>query len=320
MIFFTGCTAIKSTVHTIGRSLGAVFRSPDTLKHKIQNPVIPDAELAVLWVGHATCLIQIDDKFILTDPNFTSTVGQFSKRLVEPGIEPQHLPQLDAVIISHLHIDHLSPTSLELIETKVGHLLVPEQGLVYIPNFDFTMQEIKIWRSWQKNGLKITLVPAIHNGWRYGLDDAWMKKSFGGYVIEYNGKTVYFAGDTAYDDLLNNQISERFGRIDLALIPVAPIHPREYSKARHTSPREAVQMMLDMNAQFLIPIHYDTYPESIDVPGEAADSLYAAITHFAVPDERVVILDIGQQRTLIGRKKTARIDSRDDKKSVTLSR
>ena len=81
-----------------------------------------------------------------------------------------------------------------MIESKTKHLLVPQQGIVYIPNFNFDMQEIKMWESWENDGLKITAVPAVHNGWRYGIDDAWMKDSYGGYIIEYNGKTVYFAG------------------------------------------------------------------------------------------------------------------------------
>ena len=68
-------------------SLGEMKSVPN----KITDPSRPDARLAVLWVGHATVLIQMDDKFILTDPVFTSTVGQLSPRLVEQGIEVGHL-------------------------------------------------------------------------------------------------------------------------------------------------------------------------------------------------------------------------------------
>jgi N-acyl-phosphatidylethanolamine-hydrolysing phospholipase D len=294
-VLLNSCVAVKSTVSTVGRSFGDLFRSPLKIENTIENPAHPEAGLAVLWIGHATCLIQIDDKFILTDPNFTSTVGQFSKREVEPGIDPENLPGIDAVIISHMHIDHLSPGSLAMIEPKVRQLLVPQQGLVYIPNFDFAMQEVKMWQSWQKDGLKITAVPAIHNGWRYGIDIGWMEKSYTGYIIEYNGKKVYFAGDTAYDDTLFKEIGDKFAPINLSLIPVAPIHPREFSEARHTDPREAVKMTLDMNSDFMIPIHYDTYPESIDVPGEAVDSMHVAIDDLKISKNRVVILDIGAQ-------------------------
>ena len=59
----------------------------------ITEPARPDARLAALWVGHATVLVQLDDKFILTDPVFTDTVGQISKRLVEPGLDPEVCPR-----------------------------------------------------------------------------------------------------------------------------------------------------------------------------------------------------------------------------------
>jgi L-ascorbate metabolism protein UlaG (beta-lactamase superfamily) len=295
LFIFSSCAAVKSTLHTVGRSFGDLFRSPKKIENKITDPVHPEAGLALLWIGHATCLIQIDDKFILTDPNLVNTVAQFSKREVEPGITPENLPDIDAVIVSHMHIDHLSPQSLAFIENKTKQLLVPQQGLVYIPDFSFPMRELKMWQTWQKDGLKITAVPAIHNGWRYGVDDGWMKNSFCGYIIEYNNKRVYFAGDTAYDPELFRQIGQKYGTINLSLIPVAPIHPREFSKARHTDPREAVQMTLDMNSQYMVPIHYDTYPESIDVPGEATDSMHVAIRDLNIDADRVVILDIGEQ-------------------------
>ena len=163
---------------------------------------------------------------ILTDPVFTTTVGQFSKRYVEPGIEPKHLPQLDAVIISHMHIEHLSPASLDMFESKVNNLLIPEGGLVYIPNFAFNTYELPRWQTWEKEGLKITAVPVSHNGWRYGLDEAWMKTSFTGYIIEYNDITDYFGGDTGYNDRYFKDTANRFPDIDLALLPIAPIHPR----------------------------------------------------------------------------------------------
>ncbi len=77
------------------------------LKSKIQDPIRPDARLAVLWVGHATAHIQIDNKFVLTKPVVTDTVGPLSPRLVEPRIDVEAWPPLDAVLVSHRHFDHM---------------------------------------------------------------------------------------------------------------------------------------------------------------------------------------------------------------------
>lgn len=228
---FNSCAATKSTANTIGRSFSAIFKTPRELPDKITEPFRPDARLAVLWVGHATVLIQMDDKFILTDPLFTTTVGQLSKRLVEPGIDPDNLPEIDAVLISHLHIDHYSPASIGMFEEKIKQLLIPQGGFVYVPNFDIEMSEISTWHTWEKDGLRITAVPVIHNGWRYALDNAWMTTSFTGYMVEYRDLTVYIGGDTAYDSTLFKDTGKKFKHIDLAILPISQFIP--VNIARH---------------------------------------------------------------------------------------
>ena len=90
------------------RNVGTFFRTPDKIENPIANPIRSDAKLAVLWVGHSTVLIQIGHKFVITDPVFTPFVGGLSHRLVEPGIALEHLPRMDAVLVSHRHFDHLS--------------------------------------------------------------------------------------------------------------------------------------------------------------------------------------------------------------------
>jgi N-acyl-phosphatidylethanolamine-hydrolysing phospholipase D len=293
------CNALYSTAGAGYRNVTGLFSSPREVPNKITKPERDDARLAVLWIGHATVLLQLDDKFILTDPNLTPTSGMFSKRIVEPGIDPANLPLLDVVLLSHMHVDHLSYGSLDLLEKKTKQLLVPEGGLVYIPNYDFETDELKTWDKWESGGLRVTAVPVDHNGWRYGLDDAWMKKSFAGYIVEYNGMTVYFGGDTAYDSTFFKETGKRFPHIDVALLPVAPINPRSYSKARHTDPPEAVQIYRDLGARIMVPIHFDTYPESIDSLGEATATLRAVMAEQELTNKQVIILQVGEQSVLI---------------------
>ena len=141
------------------RNMMKLGQQPRPVHDKITEPVRPEARLAVLWVGHATMLVQIDDKIILTDPVFTSRVGVLSPRLVAPGLDVSALPSIDACLISHMHFDHLSLGTLELIEDKVRRLLVPQGGLVYIPDLDFEAEEVPTWRSFEQDGLRITAVP-----------------------------------------------------------------------------------------------------------------------------------------------------------------
>jgi N-acyl-phosphatidylethanolamine-hydrolysing phospholipase D len=292
--------SLASMVGTAGCA-GFMFSTPRPVANRIEHPRRDDARLAVLWVGHATALVQMDDRFVLTDPFFTSSVGQLSVRLQEAGLDPANLPPLDAVVVSHMHFDHLSLGSLDLIESKTRRLFVPRGGTVYIPNYRFEVRELSTWASFEDgSGLRITAVPVKHVGFRYGLDAAWMTDTFTGYVFEYHGLTVYFAGDTAYDGERFRATAAAFPRIDLALIPIAPIHPRQFMEATHVDPAEALRAFHDLGARTMVPIHFDTLVNGFDTPGEARATLEGEARARGLED-RVRILPIGGQAVIIGR-------------------
>jgi L-ascorbate metabolism protein UlaG (beta-lactamase superfamily) len=280
---------------------GFVFSSPRPVANRVVHPRRDDARLAVLWVGHATTLIQMDDKMILTDPLLEDSVGQLTKRVQEPGIDPDNLPPLDAVVVSHMHFDHLSLGSLDRVEHKARRLFVPQGGTVYIPNYAFEVRELPTWTSFEEGGLRVTAVPVKHVGYRYGVDAAWMKSSFTGYVFEYHGLTVYFSGDTAYDGERFRATGARFPRIDLALIAIAPIHPRGFMKEVHVDPGEAVQAFFDLGAHTMVPIHYDTLVNGLDAPGEPRATLEKVMQERGLGADRVRILPIGGQAVIVPR-------------------
>lgn len=290
----SGCVLMRAT----GRATASLFESPRKVT-KLKDPIDKEARLAVLWIGHATALVQIDDKVILTDPVFTSSVGQLSKRLVEPGLDPENLPPVDATLISHLHFDHLSLGSLDTIQSKVRMLLMPPGGVTYLTDFGFPVLELRPWQAYEKDGLRVTAVPVDHVGFRYGVDDAWMKQSFTGYVIEYHGITVYFGGDTGYDQKLFVDVAQRFPNIQVALLPIGPIEPREIMRRFHVDPREAVQAFIDLNAKSMVPIHYDTFINSTDDGGDALRELGAAERHWDLGNRKVVPLAIGERHVFL---------------------
>jgi N-acyl-phosphatidylethanolamine-hydrolysing phospholipase D len=278
------------------RNVGALASTPEKVPNRIQHPVRKDARLAALWIGHATVLVQMDDKMILTDPVFTKTVaGGFSKRLVEPGIDPKDLPPIDVTLISHMHFDHLSLGSLDILEPKIKQLLVPEEGLVYLPNYRFGMHEVSKWQTVDIDGVQVTAVPVSHPGFRYGADAAWMKKSATAWLFTYHGFTVYFGGDTAYDAASFRETGKRFSKIDLALLPISPIEPPSFARATHVDGREALKAFKDLGAGEMIPIHFDTFPHGIDPAGYATNVLREGMKEQAVTEERVHILQIGEQ-------------------------
>ena len=277
----------------------AAPHTPRKVANKIRDPKRPDARLAVLWVGHATVLLQIDDIFILTDPVFTRTVGELSPRLVEPGLDAVDVPSLAVVTVSHMHFDHLSFDSLGMIENRTPILLVPPGVRSILPRFDFESRELSPWEAYESRGLRITAVPVRHVGGRWGIDQAWNNKAFTGYVFEYHGLSVYFGGDTAFDanDFKATQL--RFQGLNLALLPICPNQPRDFMQKTHMGPSQALDAFALLGAERMVPIHFDTFINSDDAPGECPRLLRQTAQGRKLEDDRVAILEIGEQRVFI---------------------
>ncbi len=263
------------------------------------TPRSDDARLSVQWIGHATMLVQMDDKWILTDPFLVDRMALVQGRMVGPGLTPKELPAIDAVLISHMHPDHLSLGSLGRIQRKVTRLFVPQGGLVYIPNFSFDSRELRTWQSFESGGMRITAVPVEHVGGRYGIDTKWMAKSFTGYVVEYHGLSVFFAGDTAYDARDFQRTARSFPHLDVALLPIAPISPYDRMRKVHMDPDGALDAISDLGVAKMIPMHFDTL-SSDDAPGQARERLVAQ-AHARGLNDRIEVLHVGQRAVLVPR-------------------
>ncbi len=292
-VLLSGCSSLVSRF--IVRSITQDEGPTQHVAHTIASPLRPDVGLSVLWVGHATTLIQIHDKVIITDPVFTKTVGLLARRSIDPGIDPSAITRLDDILISHVHFDHFSYGSLDLLSRR-ARLFLPAGGIAYAPEFGFSQTvPLKPWQSFEADGLRITAVPVQHFGGRYGFDALWNDApTWTGYVIEYKGITVFFAGDTGYNAEYFKEIGRRF-RVDVALIPIAPVEPREYMSRVHTDPKEALQIFEDVGAKFMIPIHHDTFFQGLEPQISYAKSILKQLIEERGLQDRVKILEVGEQ-------------------------
>jgi N-acyl-phosphatidylethanolamine-hydrolysing phospholipase D len=308
-LLFCGCTIFQE----IAGNGPSSFKTPTIVKNKIKNPLLSNARLSVLWIGHSSCLIQMDDKQILTDPVLTSTIGIFSKRLVEPGIETENIPRLDLISISHPHIDHLSIGTLEELLPKNNYcsLVFAEGAESFLPGYDYNFIRMKnndgydnsnpVADSVKVNGITVYTVTAHHWGGRYGLDGfIWGDHSYTGFIYRYNGLTVFFGGDTGYDSIAYKKISEKF-EIDLAMIPIGPCADCEgCGNKRHVFPEGAIKIFMDLKAKTLMPIHYGVFQFRL---ADVNDPLYKfekLIKSFNI-ESKVQILKIGEQKIFISK-------------------
>jgi len=269
--------------------------------HRVRDPRRPEARLAALWVGHATVLLQMDDLFVLTDPVFSHTLAQASKRLVEPGFDAANLPPLAAVVVSHMHFDHLSFSSLDLVETRTKVVLVPPGIRSNMPRYSFEIRELSRWQVYEKDGLRVSAVPVQHVGGRYGIDAAFETQAFTGYVFEYHGISVYFGGDTAYNPEDFELTRQHFPNLSLALLPICPNAPRGFMEHTHENPAQALDAFTLLGAKQMIPIHFDTYINSDDAFGACPAQLGREMRSRGLSAPQVSILGIGEQRVLIPR-------------------
>ncbi|MDX1958483.1 MAG: MBL fold metallo-hydrolase [Leptospiraceae bacterium] len=236
-----------------------------TKNEKVLNKAKPLTEkithrLKAYWIGHATFLIRMDDRWILTDPIWNPRILNLLGRHVEPGMELKELPEIDFILVSHAHLDHLDTYTLEKISRKT-HLVLP-QGAPDFGDYNFNkLSYISNYDTIYQDDIKITVVPARHFGGRWLIDNLWDGDPYVSYVIEYHGMTVYFAGDTGYSAKYFRTIGAMF-QIDLALIPFGPVgsfFQDEYGNAVHVNPIGAIQMFQDVNAKFMIPMHHTTF-------------------------------------------------------------
>lgn len=247
LIFLAACGNFSGTVKT-GKPAPQSVHAPDKIEF--------------YWIGHATVLMRLYDKWVITDPNFNDRTGTIVKRLAEPGIDIASLKPVEAIVISHNHFDHLDGYSLRLLKGS-KHLFAPPSGFTYTPRAVTSFEHPATpGYTHEDDGLKITAVPVAHFGGRLLVDNLWDGDPYTGYIIEYKGITVFFAGDTGYHPEHFRALRARY-KIDVALIPVGPAGGfgtgSGLGNSVHVNPYGALQIYRDCGARYMIPIHHSTF-------------------------------------------------------------
>lgn len=248
-------------------------------------------QTTIAWLGHATLLINLRGRFILTDPVFSASVGIHlpfgmdlgPRRLVRCALQPDELPPLDLIVQSHAHMDHLDARSWRQLRPGPA-VVMATRNERYIRRFGFTpVTELHWGQSVEAAGVMVSALEARHWGERF----PWSRgHGYNAYLLEREGTTILFGGDTAYTDSFRRACSGR--KIHVAVLPIGGYRPYIYM---HASPEQAWQMFCDLGADYLVPIHHQTFILSYEPPEEPLKRLLAAAGDRA---DRIVIREIGE--------------------------
>jgi len=200
----------------------------------------------VTWVGHATALLELGGVRLLTDPVFSRQVAHLRRRAPSPG--PEITAGLDAVLISHLHLDHADSRSLRRLDAEVP-VLCPVGGAGFLRGLFKDVREMQPGDREAVAGIEVAATEADHRGGRHPFSSS--DAGAIGYLIDGTSR-VYFAGDT---DLFEGMRELR--PVDLALLPISGWGTG--MGTGHLNPERAARAAALMEARFAVPIHWGTY-------------------------------------------------------------
>jgi len=258
--------------------------------------------LRATFVNHATVLLQMPGVNALTDPIWSNRASPVSfagpRRGAIPGLRFEDLPAIQLVLLSHNHYDHLDRATLKrLAQRDPGLVLVcPLNNLRCLKGLGLRhVIQLDWWQGIEPlPGVHVTLVPARHFSGR-GPDD-YDLSLWGGFVLQAGGRTVYFAGDTAWSGHFE-EIARRFPRLDLALLPIGAFSPRWFMHDVHMAPEEAAEAWGLLQPKACMAIHQGTFALGDDQGAEAGVLYGQAMRLRGAADTDIWVPENGDSRS-----------------------
>jgi len=244
-----------------------------------------DGKVRITWIGHASFYVQFAGHSVIVDPNWATWHGPV-KRQIKPGLRLGDVPEVDLVLVTHAHFDHLHKPSLRTLQAKEG-IVVPRGSASLVRRLGFpAVHEMRIWDELRFDELEVVHTPSHHWGARF-LHDT--HRDYGGYLIRAGGKSVFHCGDSAYFNGFK-EIGARQA-IDVALMPIGA-YEAPSGRDVHMNPEEAVRAFADLGAKVLIPMHYGTFPLGNEPLEEPVERLLMEADRLGI-SEQVLIPEAG---------------------------
>jgi L-ascorbate metabolism protein UlaG (beta-lactamase superfamily) len=269
-------------------------------QHIAAAPQTPSPEtwsndaITLAWLGHATVLINFYGVRILTDPVLFRRIGvQLGPgtlgplRLVSCALPSASLPDLDLVLVTHAHFDHLDRPSLRSVRGRPAAVMASATADLLPRRRYRSVSELR-WNevthvSTSRGDIRVRAIEVQHWGARVGRD-TW--RGYAGFVLEREGRRLLIAGDTAMTPAF--RAHRRFGPFDAAVMPIGAYDPWVWA---HCTPEQAASMADDAAARLIVPVHHKSFRLSREPFQEPIERLQQALAH---EPERLALSEIGQ--------------------------
>jgi L-ascorbate metabolism protein UlaG (beta-lactamase superfamily) len=249
-------------------------------------PATSPEGLGAAWLGHASVLVRLGGRWILTDPVFSERIGiklgpfTFGVGRLAPTVDLLTLPTPDLILISHAHFDHLDQPTLAKLAGRETTVITAPGTKRLIPSGFSRVIELPWERSIRFGGLSIAAMTPAH----WGARTVWDRhRSYNSYVIEHHHGKVLFAGDTAMTSEY-----EKVRGADLTIFGIGAYDPWI---TNHATPEQAWEMHASAQGRFMLPMHHSTFKLSDEPAHEPMQRLMAAAGDAA---DRVVGTTLGR--------------------------
>jgi len=259
----------------------------------------PDTLVRVTWFGHSAFLLEINGKNILLDPMLGDYTGPH--RWLGPSrfsdgmpIEINQLPQIDAVIYSHDHYDHLDYNSVLKLKDKVKKFYVPLGVGSHLEAWGVEINKINELNWWDVilfDDLQFVCAPARHFSGRAILDRN--TTMWASWIIKSENHTIYFSGDSGYGPHFK-EIGEKYGPFDFAMLECGQYDKRW--KSIHMLPEQTAQAAIDLKTKMAMPIHWGSFVLALHSWRDPVERVTQKAQELGV---NVITPKIGEQISLI---------------------
>ncbi len=220
-------------------------------------------DLQFAWLGHSTFLIKMDEKVILTDPMFSQRAGPFGwlspLRYSETLASTDLLPEIDTVLITHNHPDHLDEDSIKTLMNKTRHFIAPLAMGKLLEEWGVShnkITELDWWQSKSIDGLTITAAPARHTSERGMFDKN--KTLWAAYGIQGKTHNLYLSGDSGWHEGLY-ETGERLGPFTVTFFDIGAYGEQKGWKEVHYTPEQAVKAHQAVRGKLIVPGGWGTF-------------------------------------------------------------